>query len=64
MSQLLRIVIGGIQHETSSFTPLPTTHTDFVIVRGVARYTDENVILTSFDRLELIPTFVASASSV
>lgn len=61
MSRPLRIITGGIQHETNSFTPLPTTVSDIAIVRGLERYTDEHVISTPPDSLDLVPRFVASA---
>lgn len=62
MSRPLRIITGGIHHETNGFTPLPTTYNNFEIVRGLERYTDENVRMTNLHTLDLVPTFVASAS--
>jgi microcystin degradation protein MlrC len=57
-----RIIAGGISHETNSFTPLPTRYADFAVQRGSARYRDEHGALAPFDAIDLLPTFVASAS--
>ena len=61
MDQLLRVVAGGIHHESNSFTPLPTSYTDFRFDRGADRYADDAGMLAPFDALDLVPTFVASA---
>ncbi|HET9224313.1 MAG TPA: M81 family metallopeptidase [Roseiflexaceae bacterium] len=61
MSQRLRIITGGIHHETNSFTPLPTSYDDFEIDRGLERYADDAGALAPLDTIELVPTFVAGA---
>ena len=61
MDRLLRVVAGGIHHESNSFTPLPTRYADFSFNRGVDRYADDAGILAPFDAIDLVPTFVANA---
>jgi microcystin degradation protein MlrC len=61
MSQPLRIIAGGIHHETNSFTPLRTSYGDFEIDRGPERYADDDGALAPFDAIDLVPTFVANA---
>ena len=61
MAQRIRIVTGGILHETNSFTPLPTSYADFVHSRDRTRYADESGVLAPLDTLDLVPTLVASA---
>jgi microcystin degradation protein MlrC len=61
MPRPLRIVTGGIHHETNSFTPLPTTYGDFEIDRGLERYADDAGALAPLDTLDLVTTFVAGA---
>ncbi len=61
MARPLRILAGGIMHETNSFTPIPTTYADFIFSRGLERYADSAGALAPLDAVELVPTFVASA---
>jgi microcystin degradation protein MlrC len=61
MDRPLRIITGGIMHETNSFTPLPTAYDDFVISRDLERYADDSGQLAPLDTIDLIPTLVASA---
>ncbi len=61
MSEQLRIIVGGIMHETNSFTPLPTTYERFAIYRGNDRYVDRDGALAPFDTIDLVTTFVADA---
>jgi microcystin degradation protein MlrC len=60
-SRPIRIITGGIHHETNSFSPHPTTLDDFVLDRGVERYADDTGALEPLDRIDLVPTFVAGA---
>jgi microcystin degradation protein MlrC len=64
MIQPLRILAGGIMHETNSFSPILTSYQDFLLNRERARYADEAGTLAPFDGahgIELVPAFVASA---
>jgi microcystin degradation protein MlrC len=61
MSRPLRIIAGGIHHETNSFTPLPTSYRDFDVSRDLKRYADDTGALAPLDALDLVPTFVANA---
>lgn len=58
-----RIAIGGFQHETNTFAPLPATWADFEATRAWPGYTEGEEILTEFDGLNLgISGFMAEAS--
>ncbi len=61
MAQPIRIVIGGILHETNSFTPLPTRYADFELSRDLGRYADEAGSMAPLNTLDLVATLVASA---
>lgn len=61
MDRPLRIITGGIMHETNSFTPLPTRYDDFAISRDLERYDDDSGQRAPLDTIDLIPTLVASA---
>jgi microcystin degradation protein MlrC len=57
----LRISIGGIGHETNTFSPVWTAYRDFRITRGLdlLKYIDAREWRQ--DDVELLPTFVAGA---
>lgn len=61
MQRILRIIAGGVHHETNSFTPVPTRYDDFSIDRGIDRYRDDDDLLAPLDAIDLAPTFVAGA---
>lgn len=61
MPRPLRIIAGGIMHETNSFTPVATTYEHFTFSRGLERYADDAGALAPLDAIDLVPTFVASA---
>jgi microcystin degradation protein MlrC len=61
MARSLRILAGGIMHETNSFTPAATTYDHFRFSRGPERYTDDAGSLAPLDAIDLVPTFVAGA---
>jgi microcystin degradation protein MlrC len=61
MARPIRIVAGGIVHETNSFTPVPTRYEDFRLERGVDRYRDDAGGSAQLDGIEVVPTFVAGA---
>ncbi|MEN9938394.1 MAG: hypothetical protein RLZZ387_4973 [Chloroflexota bacterium] len=61
MARPLRIIAGGIMHETNSFTPVATTYEHFTFSRGLDRYRDDAGTLAPLDSIDLVPTFVASA---
>ncbi|HMP42766.1 MAG TPA: M81 family metallopeptidase, partial [Roseiflexaceae bacterium] len=61
MPQPIRIITGGIHHETNSFTPIPTVYADFVLDRSIERYHDDTGILAPLDSIDLVATVVANA---
>ena len=62
MGKALRIVIGGISHETNSFSPVPTLYEDFEISRGTALL-DKTLSdrKDGFAGIELLPIMIADA---
>ncbi len=56
-----RIAIGGIRHETNTFSPVYTNEDDFQIARGPDLLADEPGQLEAELDLEICPTFVARA---
>ncbi len=58
----MRIALGGIRHETNTFSPVRTTAADFVVLRG------DNMLAGAFweewhgPDLELLPTLSAEAT--
>ena len=57
-----RIAIGGFQHETNTFAPLPATWPDFEGARAWPGYTEGEAIFPEFDGLNLgIAGFIAAA---
>lgn len=61
MARPLRIITGGIHHETNSFTPLPTIYRYFTLSCGPERYADDAGNLAPLDQIDLATTFVANA---
>jgi microcystin degradation protein MlrC len=59
--QRIRIAIGGIKHETNTFSPVWTGYQDFRFVRGVAILAGGLEQPGPGEGVELLPTFVASA---
>ncbi len=57
----MRIAVGGIRHETNTFSPLYTTYDDFFIARGPDVTGDGLVELARREGAELVLTLVASA---
>lgn len=48
-----RVAVGGFQHETNTFAPIPTTYADFVSVGGWPALTEGDDIFERFDGLNL-----------
>jgi len=61
MGGAFRIAIGGIRHETNTFSPVWTEYTDFSVRRGAAVLENGTELLRAGQEIELLPTFVASA---
>ena len=61
MTDNLRIAIGGIRHETNTFSPIWTEYDDFLINRGDAILPGERGQPDRPTGVTLLPTFVASA---
>jgi len=61
MGEALRIAVGGIRHETNTFSPVWTDDTDFVVRRGAAVLDNGREPLGAGQKVDLLPTFVASA---
>ena len=57
----LRIAMGGIRHETNSFSPILTGYRDFNMKRGEAILSDELRQIAHRHKAALYPTFVAGA---
>lgn len=61
----LRVAIGGIRHETNSFSPVWTGYGDFDLKRGAAILENGNGngqgLSCQSDEVELLPTLVAQA---
>lgn len=58
----MRIAIGGIAHESCTFSPLPTTFDDFRVVRqGDAQFEQLYPFLSGFPEAEFIGTLTAKA---
>jgi len=57
----LRFGIGGIRHETNTFSPVLTGYDDFVFHRGEAAVAGGLEPFQHMEGLTLLPTFVASA---
>ena len=57
----MRIAIGGLRHETNTFSPIWTEYDDFRFVRGAAILDDGLGQPWQTEGVELWPTFVASA---
>lgn len=51
MAKPLRIIAGGIMHETNSFTSVATTYDRFTFSRGLDRYTDADGTLAPLDSI-------------
>lgn len=58
---MMRIAVGGIRHETNTFSPLYTEYTDFRVLRGAELLTGGLADLAQSEGIALLPTFVASA---
>lgn len=57
-----RIAIGGFQHETNTFAPMPTRWPEFEAARAWPGYTEGSAILPTFEGLNLgIAGFIAEA---
>ena len=61
MKNSMRIAIGGIGHETNSFSPVWTDHGDFRFIRGAALLEGLQRYRRQAEPVELLPTFVARA---
>jgi len=57
----MRIAIGGIGHETNTFSPLTTAYEDFFVSRGDALLRDELAAPTVPGDVQLLPTLHAWA---
>jgi microcystin degradation protein MlrC len=57
----IRIAVGGIRHETNSFSPLWTDYDDFRLTRGPEVVEGGLAEIGQSEGVELLPTFVASA---
>jgi microcystin degradation protein MlrC len=57
----LRIAIGGISHETNTFSPVWTSYEDFQILRGTALLQHAGGDRWRHQGVELLPTFAAGA---
>ncbi|MGQ9629183.1 MAG: M81 family metallopeptidase [bacterium] len=57
----MRIAIGGIRHETNTFSPVWTEYDDFRFTRGTAILEDGLGRPWQTEGIELLPTFVAYA---
>lgn len=59
-----RVAIGGFQHETNTFSPLPTLWPEFEVARAWPGYTEGAAIFSTFAGLNLgIAGFIAEARS-
>ena len=59
-----RIAIGGFQHETNTFAPLPADWPEFEAARAWPGYTEGRAIFSTFDGLNLaISGFIAAAGA-
>ena len=56
-----RIAIGGIRHETNSFSPVWTAYGDFDVARGAALLEGRRGFPWQAEGVELLPTLVARA---
>jgi len=54
-----RIAIGGISHETNSFTRVWSDYGDFRILRGAAIFDDRMGAPEPAEKVELVPTYLA-----
>jgi len=58
-----RILVGGIQHESNTFCPIPTSEEDFRILRGQEIINSQDWLEESGKmNIEIIPTLIADAS--
>jgi microcystin degradation protein MlrC len=57
----MRIAIGGIGHETNTFSPVWTGYQDFDLIRGAALLERTDGHAWQEEGVELLPTFVARA---
>lgn len=58
-----RILVGGIQHESNTFCPIPTSEEDFRVIRGQEIINGRDWLKESGKlNIEIIPTLVASSS--
>lgn len=57
----MRIAVGGIRHETNTFSPLYTEYADFRISRGAEVASGGLGDLAQREGVTLVPTFVATA---
>jgi microcystin degradation protein MlrC len=61
---MARIAVGGFQHETNTFAPLPATYRDFEMADGWPGLTEGTKILSAFTGINLpIAGFLESAAS-
>ena len=61
MPRPLRIAVGGIRHETNTFSPLRTAHEDFRVRCGDQLLDDAVLEAPGAEMVEFVPLFVASA---
>jgi len=61
MKETLRIAIGGLQHETNTFSPIRTRYENFRIIRRGEKFETGLGIQLFYENVELFPTFVAAA---
>jgi microcystin degradation protein MlrC len=61
MTRHYRVAVGGIRHETNTFSPVWTGYDDFEVRRGAAALDNGAEPLQAGPAIELLPTFVASA---
>ena len=61
MKQKMRVAIGGIRHETNTFSPVWTEYGDFTFVRGACVISGGLKDSCRDEEVELLPTFVARA---
>jgi microcystin degradation protein MlrC len=55
----MRIAIGGISHETNTFTRVWSDYGDFRILRGAALFDDRMGAPEQVEGVELVPTYLA-----
>jgi microcystin degradation protein MlrC len=57
--QGMRIAVGGIAHESNTFTPVWTDYRDFRVARGTRMFEGRLRHLLGIDGIELVPSFGA-----